>query len=104
MLLRSGRLERRIRLAVPVEILTPQEPSSKERTTTENVCSSGVRVLTQRARSVNERLIVRSVVGDLQTQARVIYCQRLPDGQFGVGLQLLGRSTDWLKASSSTSV
>src|SRR5215469_3072102 len=100
--LRSGRLERRIRVAVPVEIFTLQEPSSREHVTTENVCSTGARVLTQRSRPVNEHLIVRSIAGDLRTQARVIYCQRLPDGRFGVGLQLQGTPADWLRGSSPT--
>jgi hypothetical protein len=84
---RSGRLEKRIRLAVPVEILNPQNPAAAERTTTENVCSLGIRILTQRARELNERLWVRSLDGNLRTLARVVYCHRLPDGRFGLGLQ-----------------
>ena len=98
----SGRLERRIRLAIPLEVTTLREPSSRERTTTENVCSTGARVLMQRAKNVNDRLIIRSVVGNLRTQARVIYCQRLADGRFGVGLQLKGTPTDWLRGWSPT--
>src|SRR3979490_768552 len=92
---KSGRLEKRIRLAVPVEISRPQNPSVAERTTTENVCSLGIRVLTQRARDLNERLLINSLVGDLRTLARVVYCQRLQDGRFGVGLQFQGMSVDW---------
>jgi len=97
--MRSGRLEKRIRLAVPVEISSPQNPSAAERTTTENVCSLGIRVLTQRARDLNERLMINSLVGDLRTLARVVYCQRLPDGRFGVGLQFQGMAVDWPRGS-----
>jgi len=93
----SGRLERRIRLAVPVEVSSPQNPSASERTTTENVCSLGIRVLSQRAKELNERLLVSSIVGDLRTLARVVYCQRLPDGRFGIGLQFQGRTVSWPK-------
>ena len=92
---RSGRLEKRIRLAVPVEITSLQYTSANERTTTENVCSFGIRVLTQNARELNERLMIRSLVGDLRTLARVVYCQRLPDGHFGVGLQFQGVAVHW---------
>ncbi len=92
---RSGRLEKRIRLAVPIEVSSPHNPSAAERTTTENVCSLGVRVLSQRAKELNERLMVSSLVGDLRTLARVVYCQRLPDGRFGIGLQFQGRSINW---------
>jgi hypothetical protein len=83
---RSGRLEKRIPLAAPVEISSIQNPAAIERTT-ENSCSMGIRILTQRARDLNERLWVRSLDGALRTLARVAYCQRLPDGRFGVGLQ-----------------
>lgn len=92
---RSGRLEKRIRLAVPLEISNPGDPSGTERTSTENVSSLGVRVLTQRPKLLNERLMVRSLVGDLRTVARVVYCQRLSDGRFGVGMQFLGISANW---------
>src|ERR1700674_2963591 len=84
---RSGRLEKRIRLVAAVEICSVQNPAATERTTTENFCSLGIRILTQRARELNERLWVRSLDEDLRTLARVVYCSRLPDGRFGVGLQ-----------------
>jgi hypothetical protein len=91
----SGRLEKRIRVAVPVEITSLQYTSANERTTTENVCSLGIRVLTQNARELNERVMIQSLVGDLRTLARVVYCQRLPDGHFGVGLQFQGVAVNW---------
>src|SRR2546430_6931197 len=71
---RSGRLEKRIRLAVPVQIARLLDPATAERTTTENVCSLGMRGLTQRARELNERLMISSLVGDLRALARVVYC------------------------------
>jgi hypothetical protein len=94
---KSGRLENRVCLAVPVEISSLQDPSGTERATTENVCSLGVRVLMYRARERNERLIVKSLAGDLRALARVVYCQRLPDGRFGVGLQFRAEAVDWSK-------
>jgi len=96
--LRSGRLEKRIRLAVPGQISSPEDPTATERTTTENVCSSGIRVLTQRARGPNERLMIRSLEADLRSLARVVYCQRLSDGRFVVGLQFQGQAVNWSKA------
>jgi hypothetical protein len=95
----SGRLEKRVRLAVPVEISSPHNPAASERTTTENVCSLGIRILTRRARDMNDRLMISSLVGDLRTLARVVYCQRLPDGCFGVGLQFQGVAVSWPKDS-----
>jgi hypothetical protein len=91
----TGRIEKRIRLVVPVQISSLQDPSTIERTTTENVCSIGARVLSQAAKALNERLLVRFLAGDLRSLARVVYCQRLPDGRFGIGLQFQGGSADW---------
>jgi hypothetical protein len=96
---RSGRLEKRIRLAVPVEVSNLQNAAEAERTTTENVCSLGVRILTQRAMDSNERLVISSPIGDLRALARVVYCERLRDGRFGVGLQVQGRPINWVKSS-----
>ena len=91
---RSGRLEKRIPLSLPVQISNLYDPARTERTTTENVCSLGMRVLTQKARELNERLMISSLVGDLRALARVVYCQRLPDGRFGVGIQFQGKSVN----------
>jgi hypothetical protein len=94
---RSGRLEKWTRLTVPVEISNPQDPTGTERTTTENASALGIRVLTQRARAPNERLMIKSLEGELRALVRVVYCQRLPDGHFGVGLQFQGQAVNWSK-------
>jgi len=94
---RSGRLEKRIRLAVPVEIFSPQNPAAAERATTENVSSLGIRVLTQRARDLNERLMISSLVGGLRTLARVVYCQRVAENRFALGLELSPRVELWAR-------
>jgi hypothetical protein len=96
---RSGRLEKRIRLAVPLQISSVLDPAATERTTTENVCSLGIRILTQRARDLNEQLMISSIMGELRALARVVYCQRLPDGRFGVGLRFQRGPNDWPKSS-----
>src|ERR671925_1601496 len=95
MAVKSGRLEKRVQLSLPVQISSLYDPSTAERTTTENVCSLGMRVLTQKARELNERLMVSSLAGDLRALARVVYCQRLPDGRFGLGVQFQGQSISW---------
>ena len=97
--MRSGRLERRTRLAIPVRISSLQEPSAGERSTTENICSLGIRVLVWRARDLNERLLIKSADGQLETSARVVYCERLRDGRFALGLEFNGEVANWLKKS-----
>jgi hypothetical protein len=78
-----------------VQISSPEDPSATERTTAENVCSLGVRVLTRTAKQPDERLMIDSLAGDLRTLARVVYCQRLTDGLFGVGLQFNTQVDKW---------
>jgi hypothetical protein len=97
----SGRLEKRTRLAIPVRISSPKEPSAGERTTTENVCSLGLRVLARRAREMNERLLIKSADGELEADARVVYCERLLDGRFALGLEFNGEAANWLRKSLS---
>lgn len=84
---------------VPVQISSPEDPSLTERTTTENMCSLGVRVLTRKAKHQDERLMIDSLAGDLRTLARVVYCQRLSDGRFGVGLQFNTKLAKWPSGS-----
>lgn len=93
-----GRIEKRIRLAIPLEVSKLRDPSGGEHAITENVCSNGVRVLIRRTMEPNQRLTVRSFESDLQAQARVVYCQRLPDGLYGVGLQFPGVAINFLSA------
>ena len=101
---RSGRLEKRTRVALPVQISSPKYPPATEPTTTENVSSLGIRVLTQRPRLPNERLMIQSVDGDLRTLVRVVYCERLSDGRFGIGLQFQGQAVDWSKGPTAGTV
>lgn len=83
----SGRLEKRVELSVPVLISNSEGVSTIERTTTENVCSMGARLVTEHARELNAQLMICSPVGDERRLARVVYCQVLPDGRFGVGVE-----------------
>jgi hypothetical protein len=88
---RTGRIEKRIHLEVPMQISGLQKPGFTdfpENTTSENVSTHGVRVLTKRALPPQERLLVTSLSGSEEPiPARVVYCQPLAEGVFGVGLQ-----------------
>lgn len=88
----EGRTEKRIRLSVPLELSKLQYPNDAERAVTENISPIGARVVSRRPMEPDERLMVRFLELSLQTQARVVYCQRLRHGQFGLGLQFQGMS------------
>jgi len=95
--MRSGRLEKRTRLAIPVRISSLRDPAVIERTTTENISPLGIRVVVSHYRDMDEPLVVNSPDGNLQTQARVVYCQALSDGQFALGLQFPQETSVWVK-------
>ena len=83
-------------MAVPVEVSSLQDPTTTEVASTEDVCSIGARVLTQQPKGRNERLVLRSLTGDLRAHARVVYCQSLSNGRFAVGLHFVGmRVKEW---------
>ena len=88
---RTGRIEKRIPIEVPMQIFRFLKPGSTdlgEKTTTENVSGHGIRVLSSRALPPQERLLVTSPMGSEEPKpARVVYCQQLREGVFGVGLQ-----------------
>ena len=84
---RTGRLEKRIHIEVPLQLLMLGNPGDIEKTRTQNVSAHGVRVLTRRPLQPQEHLVAATADGEVRMQARVVYCQRLPDGRFAVGLQ-----------------
>ena len=95
----SGRFEKRTTLAIPIRISSLEEPSATEPSTTENVCSLGIRVLVRHARGMNERMLIKPADGELLADARVVYCQRLVDGRFALGLEFHREVPGWLKKS-----
>src|SRR5260221_9427352 len=97
--MRSGRLEKRPQLGVPGGISDHKEPLAAERATTENICSLGMRVLVRHAKKLNERLVIKPAKGELQASARVVYCERLGDGRYALGLEFEGEGSSWMKES-----
>ena len=94
MLLPTGRLHVRTPLKLAIELLDPREPKA-DPGVTENVSRLGVRVLLRAPKEPNTVLLLNCPANNLRTSARVVYCEALSDGQFGVGLQLKEPAVDW---------
>jgi PilZ domain-containing protein len=84
----TGRFEKRIAAAATVEIRPEAEGTPKVTTLTENVSHHGVRVLMDREWRPGQNVLVFFPREGVQTQAQVVYCQRLAERGFGVGLRL----------------
>jgi len=94
----NGRSEKRIARKVSVEVCLEDEAKLNERTLTENVSAHGARVLMGLRLQPGQRVLVNSAKEGMRLQARIIYCQRVSEGRFAVGLEVSGRVELWAKA------
>ena len=62
---------------------------------TENVSPHGARVVMSKPLHPNDRVMVRSLLGNLRSRGRVVYCQQLEGGSFAVGLELFVSVGEW---------
>ena len=70
----------------------------KETTVTENVSARGARVLMQQRLPPRQEAVLVAPGDGAQAPARVVYCQRLSDNRFAVGLELSSRVEAWARA------
>lgn len=90
------RTERRIPMEVAVQVTGHPTIPGVELTFTENVSGRGARVLSSRRWPRNERLVLASLAGNFQAQARVAYCEKVPNRGFAVGLEFKSPSGRWV--------
>ena len=85
----TGRSDKRIMKEAPVELACPDASQRKETAIAQNVRTRGMRVVTEHVRRSGGRVLLSSPVSGIRTQARVVYCQRMENNRFAVGLELL---------------
>jgi hypothetical protein len=93
----ATRTEERIARAVAVQLSTLDGSPSAEEAFTENVSVRGARVVTKQHWKPDERVLLKSLESDFQSQARVMYCQHLTKSVFAVGLDLVSPAGEWGK-------
>lgn len=93
----SGRSEKRIAKMVSVEVCLRDEPKLNERMLTENVSAHGARVFAERKLQPGQQVLVSSSKEGVRSQARIVYCQRVSESRFAVGLELFGRVDLWAR-------
>jgi len=89
MALPTGRCDKRIRKEGEVELVRPDAPEPKEVALVQNVSARGMRVATEHVWRPGDSVLLSSPEFSFRTQARVVYCQRLENNMFAVGLELL---------------
>jgi hypothetical protein len=92
---KGKRVEERKYMRVGVDLSSIDVRTPAYSGVTDNVSRHGVRVLTSRALKPNDRLNLRSMLGNYRSRARVVYC--VPEGEmYAVGLQLYASAGDWI--------
>jgi hypothetical protein len=90
------RIQKRAATSVALQISSARQPLITELAFTENVSLHGVRIVTKRPWKPEERVIVKSGQGRIQSRAKVIYCQELAGARYAVGLELFTAVLTWV--------
>lgn len=91
----ANRAEERVPIKVAVDLASLDVRMPAQEGVTENVSVRGARVVTGKPWRPNDRLNVRSLLGNFRSRARVVYCQALKNGSYAVGLQLFAAAGNW---------
>ena len=89
MSLTTGRSVRRITKKVMVELARPDASQLRETAVAQNVSTRGMRVATEQVWLPGDLVLLSSPESSVSTQARVVYCQRMENNRFAIGLELL---------------
>src|SRR6266849_9235854 len=95
----AQRIQKRTPATVALQVSSAKQPFITELAFTENVSLHGVRVVTERAWIPGESVIVKSYHGSIQSLAKVIYCSRLAETRYAVGLELRSAVGTWIDVS-----
>jgi hypothetical protein len=91
----AKRAETRTPMEVMVDLSSLDVRLPAQEGVTENISPRGARVLTSKPWRPNERLNVRSLLGNFRSRARVVYCVPVDKEKYAVGLQLFAAAGKW---------
>jgi hypothetical protein len=89
-------MERRLPIIVVVRLThcPPAGTDGEERTYTDNISPRGARIFSKQPWQPGDTVRITPLNGN-SVCAKVIYCQRLPDDRYGVGVKFQGRPVTW---------
>jgi hypothetical protein len=97
--IKPGRYNKRSVATVAVMLTSRERAFTTELTVTENISERGARVLTKKLWWANDALVIKSLEGDLQSEARVVYRQPVRENVYAIGVELLAPKGDWRQKS-----
>jgi hypothetical protein len=95
MAIKPGRPDKRSAATVAVMLTSRESAFTTELTVTENISERGARVLTKKQWWANDALVIKSLEGDLQSEARVVYRQPVRENVYAIGVELLEPKGHW---------
>jgi hypothetical protein len=90
-------MEKRIPIAVVVHLIRMQDQpvNGAELTYTDNVSAHGARVVSRHPWQTGDVAQVTSLKDEITLSGEVVYCQKLPDDRYLVGLNFQNRRVTW---------
>lgn len=82
-----GRRERRMACGVGARLEALVEPFIDDTAWIENASRRGARVISTRRWTADAPVVLKSFDGMFDWASRIVYCERLADGRFAVGLE-----------------
>ena len=93
----NGRMERRLPIIVPVRLAPYAHAgvNGEERTYTDNISERGARIFSKHAWKPGDPLWITLLNGH-SACGQVVYCQRLPDDRYSIGVNFQDQPVTWL--------
>ena len=85
--MQSGRVEHRMAVNLAGLLEKSSVPVFSEVVSIENISGHGARVITHRSWQLHDHVVFSALTADFHTDAEVVYCQRLRDSTYVVGLR-----------------
>src|SRR5215472_649616 len=84
----AGRGRKRVAKGEVVALDRPDSVGLEHPATTENMSEQGLRLITEQGWKPGDRVLLTTAKTGSRIPARVIYCERLSEKRFAVGLEL----------------
>ena len=96
--LETGRTEHRMDVSLAGRLEPAGARTASERIMIRNLSSHGARVISGRSWRQHDHVNLSETVGDYHLDAEVVYCERLADNRFAVGLKFQSTTSSYTGA------